>query len=267
MMEMVAFLLSNNPGNICERCDLCFDWHHVRTNSPGPVDGTAGPSSPLRPVNSASVDSTHWQFQSLVRARRPDAFTYLCAAHVHRREIFWVKCMLTRPWLRRSVPSLDGVQATRWCSRRRKTKKATGLRTFRNEPPIQRLILPSGAAIVLTHPPPPLWSWFPHFLCCSLLRWVAAGDAADKWSKKGGTGCVREIDGKKVVSLKSFFFKSDLCTNTGVFFEMAQNARTQTPRSWSYGWNTKCKSKSCVTKGEGKQEEPNYSSVNNPSLV
>lgn len=101
------------------------------------------------------------------------------------------------------LPPFDGVQTSRWCSRKRKTQKATGLRTFINEPPIQRLILPSGATIVPTHHPPPLWSWFPHFLC-SVLRWVAAGTAADKWSKKGGkAGCVREIDGEEVVSLTS----------------------------------------------------------------
>lgn len=67
----------------------------------------------------------------------------------------------------------------------RNRKKATGLRTSINEPPIQRLIVPPGTMIVLTHPPPPLWSWFPHFLC-SVLRWVAGGNVVDKWSKKSG---------------------------------------------------------------------------------
>lgn len=37
-------------------------------------------------------------------------------------------------------------------------RRAAGLKTFINEPPIQRLLLPAGAAIVLTHHPPPLWS-------------------------------------------------------------------------------------------------------------
>lgn len=69
-------------------------------------------------------------------------------------------------------------------------KKATGLRTSINEPPIQRLIAPPGTMIVLTHHPPPLWSWFPHFLC-SVLRWVAAGNTADKWSKKN-IECARD---------------------------------------------------------------------------
>lgn len=74
--------------------------------------------------------------------------------------------------------------------RNRKEKKATGLRTSINEPPIQRLIVPPGTMIVLTHHPPPLWSWFPHFLC-SVLWWVAAGNAVDKWSKKNRE-CVRD---------------------------------------------------------------------------
>ena len=99
----------------------------------------------------------------------------------------WLKCLLTRLWHPPSANSLfDSLQTTRWCSEReteRKKKKATGLRTSINEPPIQRLIMPPGTMIVLTHHPPPLWSWFPHFLC-SVLRWVAAGNAADKWSKK-----------------------------------------------------------------------------------
>lgn len=91
----------------------------------------------------------------------------------------WLKCLLTWLWHPQLVNSLfDSLQTTRWCSER-ETEKATGLRTSINEPAIQRLIVPPGTMIVLTHHPPPLWSWFPHFLC-SVLRWVAAGNAVDK---------------------------------------------------------------------------------------
>lgn len=95
----------------------------------------------------------------------------------------WLKCLLTRLWHPQLVNSLfDSLQTTRWCSER-EAEKATGLRSSINEAGIQRLIVPPGTMIVLTHHPPPLWSWFPHFLG-SVLRWVAAGNAVDKWSKK-----------------------------------------------------------------------------------
>lgn len=65
--------------------------------------------------------------QSLVHACSPDAL-HTC---VQRRcTNVWLKCILTRIWLHRPVPWLDGVKTSRWCSRRKKSREGNRVKNF-----------------------------------------------------------------------------------------------------------------------------------------